>query len=403
MPGVVTPLPGEAASPVSRARHAAIIFALAFGGFAIGVSEFSIMGLMPNVASDFGITEQAVGRLISVYALGVVVGAPTMALLGGRVKRKTMLMALMLLYAIANLASALAPDYRWMLIARFVSGLPHGAFFGLAALVAASVSTPGQRGAAVAKVMFGITLALLIGNPLAVGIGQSLSWRYAFYAVSAGALITAVLIAISLPPRQEGQAPSMRQELRDFHRAEVWLALLVGSVGFSGLFCVFSYMAPTMTNVTGVSEHWIPFGVATFGVGSLLGAQVGGWMFDRFGSRAVSLSLIGAVVVLLLYFFAVRSPLSVIPGIVLVGTMGTLVPIMQIHLLDVARDAQGLASASNQAALNVANALGPWFGGLAITAGLGWASTGLVGATLSLAALLIWSLAPARLKRAEVL
>ncbi|WP_253254243.1 MFS transporter [Xanthomonas arboricola] len=392
---------GDPAVP-GHGKYAAIISALAVGGFVIGISEFAIMGLMPNVAREFGIAEQTVGHLISIYALGVVVGAPTLALIAGRVSRKTMLIVLMAAYAAANLLSGLSPSYRWMVFFRFVSGLPHGAFFGLAALVAASVSRPQQRGAAVARVMLGITLALLVGNPLAVAIGQALSWRYAFYMVAGGALITIALLAWALPRdgQQRPQADALA-EMRDFNRPAVWLTLCIGAVGFAGMFCVFGYMAPTMLQVTGVSDHWIPFGIAAFGAGSMIGAQLGGWMFDRHGSRAVTMSLIGAIAAMLIYALAVRSPLSVIPGIVLVGTMGTLVPILQIHLLDVARGAQGLASAANQAAFNVANALGPWCGGLAVSAGLGWASTGLVGATLALVALLLWSLAPARLKRAQ--
>ncbi|WP_027350468.1 MFS transporter [Halotalea alkalilenta] len=389
----------EAQHSFDGKRYVAVIFALAMGGFVIGLSEFSIMGLMPNVASDFNVTEQSVGHLISAYALGVVVGAPTFAILGGRLRRKTMLMALMSAYAIANLFSGLAGSYHWMLVFRFISGLPHGAFFGVAALVAASVARPGQRGAAVARVMMGITLALLVGNPLAVSLGQTLSWRYAFVAVTVGALITVALVAVALPTDRKEKPTSPLTELRDFNTAPVWLALLVGAVGFAGMFCVFSYLAPTMLNTTRVGANWIPFGVAAFGVGSLIGAQLGGWLFDRFQSQAVAISLIGALVVLLIYPLAATSSLTIIPAVLLLGTMGTLAPIMQIHLMDVAKGAQTLAAASNQAAFNIANALGPWAGGVAITAGLPWESTGFVGAALALAALIIWWMAPRRFKR----
>ncbi|ANF58325.1 MFS transporter [Halotalea alkalilenta] len=300
--------------------------------------------------------------------------------------------------AIANLFSGLASSYHWMLAFRFISGLPHGAFFGVAALVAASVARPGQRGAAVARVMMGITLALLVGNPLAVSLGQTLSWRYAFIAVTVGALITVALVAVALPTDRKEKPTHPLTELGDFNRAPVWLALLVGAVGFAGMFCVFSYLAPTMLNTTRVCANWIPFGVAAFGVGSLIGAQLGGWLFDRFRSQAVAISLLGALVVLLIYPLAATSSLTIIPAVVLLGTMGTLAPIMQIHLMDVAKGAQTLAAASNQAAFNVANALGPWAGGVAITAGLPWESTGFVGAALALAALIIWWLAPRRIK-----
>ncbi|SEM54284.1 MFS transporter, DHA1 family, inner membrane transport protein [Pseudoxanthomonas sp. GM95] len=389
---------GRLAAPASKGRYAAIIGALATGGFVIGLSEFAIMGLMPNVAHDFHVSEQAVGHLISAYALGVVVGAPLLAILGGRLRRKTLLMGLMALYALANLLSALAPTYHWMMAFRFISGLPHGAFFGVAALVAASVSRADRRGAAVARVMMGITLALVIGNPLAVALGQALSWRYAFVVVAIGALATAACLAIALPQTKDENNTNPLDELRDFNSAPVWLSLFTGALGFAGMFCVFSYMATTMLQVTHVSERWIPFAIGAFGVGSLLGAQFGGWMTDRLKQRAIPFSLLGAIAVLVIYTLAAKSSLLIIPAIVLVGTMGTLVPIMQIHLMDVSRGAQALASASNQAAFNVANALGPWAGGVAVSAGLGWESTGVVGAALAAIALLAWCLSPRAFK-----
>ncbi len=374
-----------------RRTYTLILFALAMGGFAIGTSEFAMMGLMPNLVRGFGITEPQVGHLISAYAIGVVVGAPVLAILGARLPRRRLLLALMGFYALGNLASALAPNYPTMLVARFVAGLPHGAYFGVAMLVAASISRPGQRGTAVSRVLLGLSIAILVGNPLATWLGQQLSWRWAFGLVSAISLLTVVLVARLLAANPDEPKQTPMRELRVFNRSQVWLALLIGSIGFAGMFCVFSYLAPTLTNVTGVAESWIPVALAAFGCGAILGNLAGGWLVDRFGFRAVAIVLVWSLCVLLLFPLATHAVWSILPAIVAVGTMGALAPVLQTRLMDVAGDAQTLAAASNHAAFNVANALGPWLGGMAISAGLGWTSTGYVGAATAAAGLLVYA------------
>ncbi|QDI04171.1 MULTISPECIES: MFS transporter [Xanthomonas translucens group] len=383
-----TPVASQA--PLSRRGYLLILFALAMGGFAIGTSEFSTMGLMPYIARGLAIDAPQVGHLISAYALGVVVGAPLLAIVGARWPRRTLLLALMGFYAVGNLASALAPDYHSMLLVRFIAGLPHGAYFGVATLVAASISRPDQRGAAVSRVLLGLNLAVLIGNPLATWLGQVAQWRYAYALVAAIAVLTVVLVMRLLPadPHEPRQRPL--RELRAFNRPQVWLALGIGSVGFAGMFCVFSYLAPTLTQVTGVSERWIPFAMCAFGLGGLLGNLAGGWLFDRLQFRAVPLVLLWSMAVLLAWPLAAHSPWAVLPAVVAVGTMGALAPVLQTRLMDVASEAQTLAAASNHAAFNLANALGPWMGGVAISAGLGWTSTGYVGATAALGGLLVY-------------
>jgi DHA1 family inner membrane transport protein len=387
-----------ARSPLPPRQLALILLALAMGGFAIGTSEFVVMGLITEIARGFGVTEPQVGHVISAYALGVVVGAPLLAILGARLPRRSLLLWLMGFYALGNLASALAPSYPLMIVFRFIAGLPHGAYFGVAALVAAHASPPEQRGKAVGRVMLGLSVALLVGNPLATWMGQALSWRYAFGVVTLIALATVAMTARVLPRGLGAPRTDASRELRDFNRTPVWLALGTGAIGFAGMFAVFSYLPPTLVHVTGVRESFVPLALVGFGVGGIAGSLAGGWLFDRFGFRAAAMVLLWSIAVLLVFPLAALSPWTVLPAVAAVGTMGALAPALQSHLMDVAGDAQTLAAASNHSAFNMANALGPWLGGMAITAGYGWTSTGYVGAVTALGGLLIYAWARADLR-----
>mgnify|MGYP002713713809 FL=1 len=367
-----------------------IQLALALGGFAIGTGEFAIMGLMPNVAADLGVSEPQVGHVISAYALGVVVGAPLLALLGARLPRRILLLLLMGCFALGNFASALAPSYEPLLIFRFIAGLPHGAYFGIAMLVAASMAPPHKRAKAVSRVLAGLTVAILIGNPLATWLGQFMSWRYAFALVGIIAISTIAMVAIFLPADPNEQRSSPMGELRAFNRAPIWLALGIGAIGFAGMFCVFSYMAPTLLHVTQVGPGWIPLAMGVFGAGCIVGNSAGGWLFDRLRLRAVAWILAWSTLVLMVFPFAAHSLWTILPAIFALGTMIALGPALQTHLMDVATGAQTLAAASNHAAFNVANALGPWLGGLAISAGMGWTVTGYIGAATAIGGLLLF-------------
>lgn len=391
------------AHQLNQRSYGMILFALAMGGFAIGTSEFAMMGLMPSLVQGFGITEPQVGHLISAYALGVVVGAPLLAVLGARLPRRSLLLALMGFYALANLATAFAPSYPAMLAFRFIAGLPHGAYFGVAMLVAASISSHGQRGAAISRVMLGLSVAILVGNPLATWLGQALSWRYTFALVAAVALLTVAMIARSLvaDPAEPRQTPL--REMRAFNTSQVWLTLLMGAVGFAGMFCAFSYLAPTLTEVTGTTDGWIPVAMGVFGVGSIIGNLAGGWLVDRLHFRAAAVILAWSALVLLVYPLAANSLWTMLPAVVAVGTMGALAAVLQARLMDVAGEAQTLAAASNHAAFNAANALGPWLGGMAISAGFGWTSTGYVGAATALGGLLVYAWARWDERRVAVL
>jgi len=387
-------------------RRALLLFALTLGGFAIGTSEFSMMGLMPELAAGFAVSEPHIGHLISAYALGVVVGAPVLALLGARLPRRSLLLALMAVYAGSHLACALAPGYTSLLLLRFVCGLPHGAYFGVAALAAVAISPPEARGRAVSLSMFGLTVAILIGNPLATWMGQVLGWRSAFVLVAVVAAATLTLLALLMPHTPVvADAPRGRDELRAFNRQPVWQALAIGAVGFSGMFCVFSYFAPTLLHVTGASAAWIPRGLVGFGIGSVIGNLLGGMLFDRLKFRAVPVILLWSLVMLLLYPLAAQALWSMLLATVAIGLLGALGVVLQSHLMDVAGKAQTLAAASHHAAFNLANALGPFLGGLAISAGLGWTSTGHVAALTALLGLLVylWAAATWRARQCAAL
>ncbi|WP_252273863.1 MFS transporter [Pseudomonas subflava] len=381
------------AAPLSRGAVLLIELALALGGFAIGTGEFSIMGLMPEVARDLGVSEPQVGHVISAYALGVVVGAPVLALLGARLFRRHLLLLLMGCFALGNFASALAPDYGSLMLFRFVAGLPHGAYFGVAMLVAASMAPLHKRAKAVSRVLAGLTIAILIGNPLATWLGQHLSWRYAFALVGLIALVTIVMVALFLPLDRNEERSSPIGELKAFNRAPIWLAMAIGSIGFAGMFCVFSYVAPTLLEVTGAQPGWIPVTLAVFGAGGILGNMTGGWLFDRLRFAAVAWILAWSALVLLLFPLAAQHLASMLLVTFALGTMIALGPALQTHLMDIATGAQTLAAASNHAAFNLANALGPWLGGLAISAGMGWTVTGYIGAVTALLGLALFACA----------
>lgn len=372
-------------------RYALLIeIALAVGGFAIGVGEFTIMGLMPDVARALSISEPQVGNVISAYALGVVVGAPLIAVMGSHFYRRHLLLMLMAFFALGNIASALAPDYHTLMIFRFISGLPHGAYFGVASLVAASLVPPHKRAQAVSRVMSGLTIAMLIGNPLATWLSQMMSWRLAFAMVGGIAVLAVVLVFIYLPLNRQEKRNSPMQELTALKRSQVWLTLGVGAIGFAGMFCVFAYLAPVLVNVTQVSPYWIPVAQAAFGAGAIIGNIVGGKLYDRMQLKGVGWLLVWCIAILLLFPLAAQSLWSILLICVAVGTMVSLSPALQTRLMDVAADAQTLAAASNHAAFNVANALGPWLGGIAIGAGLGWTATGYVGAAAAAVGLVVF-------------
>jgi DHA1 family inner membrane transport protein len=363
------------------------------GGFAIGTTEFATMSLLPFFAHDLGISAPVAGHVISAYALGVVVGAPLIAVLSARIPRHTLLIGLMLIFALTNGLCGLAPSYHFLLLFRFLSGLPHGAYFGVAMLMAASLVPTGQRTVAVGRVILGLTVATTIGVPLANGIGQWLGWRWGFGIVAALALLTALLVAIFAPHEDVAQDSSPLRELGALGRKHVWLTLAIGAVGFGGLFAVYTYLASTMLAVTRVPAASVPLALCVFG----FGLTAGNILVPRFADRALMPTagglLLWSAATLALYTVAAANYWTLLFDILAIGLGGALATVLQTRLMDVAGDAQSLAAALNHSAFNTANALGPWLGGLAIAAGYGCTSTGWVGCGLALAGFAIWVLA----------
>jgi DHA1 family inner membrane transport protein len=366
------------------------LLALAIGGFGIGTTEFATMGVLPDIAGGLHTSIPSAGHLISLYALGVVVGAPLIAALGARVDRKLLLSALMAAFAVGNLASALAPSFGTLAIARFVSGLPHGAYFGVGAVTAARLAGPARRGRAFAMVMLGLTVANVAGVPLATLLGQHFGWRSVYLLVAVAGLCAMCAISLWLPRIPAAADGSMRRELGALRRPQVWFALATGAVGFGGMFAVYSYIAPTVTGVSGLAASQIWLVLTVFGLGMTIGTAVGGRLADHavmptlFGSFAATLA------VLVAFALTAGNPWAAVTLVFLLGAVSSAsVPALQTRLMDVAADGQALAAALNHSALNIANSLGAWLGGLVIAAGLGYRATGWVGAALAAGGLLV--------------
>jgi DHA1 family inner membrane transport protein len=362
------------------------LLALALGGFGIGTTEFVTMGLLPDIADGMHASIPDAGHLISGYALGVVVGAPLLAVLGARLSRKTLLLVLMSAFAVANFTTALAPTFDTLLIARFLSGLPHGAFFGVGSLVASSLVPPERRARAVSAMMLGLTIANVLGVPFSTMLGQTLGWRSAFVAVAVVGAVAVAAILRWVPTVPAAAGTGARKELGALREPQVWLTLLTGAVGFGGFFAVYSYITPTLTKVAGYSPGAVPVVLGLFGVGMTVGNLAGGRLADWSVPRTIYCGLGGVAVVLAAFTVAAHAVVPAAVATFLIGAAGSaLVPALQTRLMDVAGDAQSLAAALNHSALNVANALGAWLGGVVLAAGFGYTAPAWVGVGLALA------------------
>lgn len=379
-----------APSPVNFRRA---MLALGVGGFAIGTGEFVIMGLLPEVATDIGVSIPQAGHVISAYALGVVIGAPVLAVLAAGWHRRALLVALMAVFALGNFASALAPGYLSLNVLRFMTGLPHGTYFGVAALVAAALAPPDRRARAVGLVMLGLTGATLVGVPIAAWLGQVFGWRAAFVFVGVIALAAVVMLKRDIPDMPAAAGASPWRELGALKHKQVWYTLGIGAIGFGGMFAVFSYIKPTLIEVAGLPLGGVPFVLALFGLGMVAGNLVGARLADKSLMRTIGGLLAWSALVLILFVFSAHHIVAAAINVFLIGTVVAIGPALQIRLMDVAGEAQTLAAALNHSAFNAANALGAWLGGVAISAGLGWTSTGWVGALLAVAGLGVFGLA----------
>lgn len=377
-------------APRSGGAIALTLIALAMGGFAIGITEFAAMSILPDFARGLGVDEPTAGHAISAYAAGVVVGAPILAAFGARFPRWLLLIGLMALFAVANIASAFSPNFETMLVFRFLSGLPHGAYFGVAALVAASTVPLKFRTRAVSTILMGLTVATVLGVPVVNLISQAHGWKWTFLIVGGIAVLTMLLIALFAPrdPAHPGASPL--RELKALKNRQVWLTLGVSAIGFGGMFAVYAYLASTLREVTHVTPDVLPWVFAVFGVGMFSGNLMGAWAADKIGFVAAAGLLIWSAVSLALYPLASHHLWSMMLVVLCVGAGGGLGSILQTRLMDVAGEAQVLAAALNHSAFNTANALGPLLAGMAVAAGFGWASTAWVAVALTLGGLAIW-------------
>jgi DHA1 family inner membrane transport protein len=374
----------------SPRRFALAVLALSMGGFTIGTTEFMTMGLLPEISEGVGVSITSGGHLISAYAVGVVVGAPLIAFAGARLPRRAMLLGLIGVYAVFNALSAVLSSYELLAGARFLAGLPHGAFFGVASLVAADLAAPSRRGRAVALVMLGLSVANVVGVPAATWMGQHAGWRSAFWAVAGLALLTAALIVAFVPRTKGDPEASGRRELAAFTSAQVWLTLVAGAIGFGGMFAVLSYISPIVTDEAGLSSSAVPVFLLVFGSGMVVGTWLGGELADWSVFRSLLSGALGMGLVLLLFAAVIPAGWWALPVTFLIPVLGSVLVVnLQLRLMAVAGDAQTLGAAMNHAALNVANALGAWLGGLVIAAGWGLRAPAVVGAGLSVLGLIV--------------
>jgi MFS transporter, DHA1 family, inner membrane transport protein len=380
-------------SPVSRA-----LLSLAVAGFAIGTGEFVMLGLLPNVAADLSVSIPTAGHLISAYALGVVVGAPLLTAVSVRLPRKGLLLSLMAMFAVGNVVSALAPSFDTELAARFLAGLPHGAFFGVGSVVATGLVDVSRRSAAMSVMFTGLTVANIVGVPLTTLLGQNTSWRLVFVVVAVIGLLAVVAIAgfvprTPAPVHVDGPSP-LRRELNTFRNPQIWLVLSIAMIGGGGLFATFSYITPMMTHLAGYAESSVTLLLVLFGLGMTVGNLVGARLADRWLMPTMYFGIGAEIIVALIFLVADHNKVASAVMIFLFPAvaMGMLAP-LQTRIIMLSHDAPNLAAAAMQGAFNVSNTLGAWLGGLVIAAGFGYGAPNAVAASLATVGLglALWS------------
>jgi len=339
------------------------LIALAASAFAIGTTEFVVMGLLQQMAADLGVSIPAAGLLVSGYAMGVVIGGPLLAMATAKLPRKTVLLVLMGLFVFGNVLCALAPSYGVLMVARVITSLAHGSFFGAGAVVAGHIAAPGRKTQAIALMFAGLTVANILGVPMGTLLGQAAGWRATFWAVSVLGVIALLVMARYVPRLDTMAPPRLRQELRRVLKPQVWLALAMTVFGFGGVFAVFTYIDPILTQRAGLDEHAISRVLVLFGVGATIGTLLGGKLADHRLMRSIAL-LLGALCVFFLGFATLMdSPTGAVIGVFLIGVLGFAAnPGLQARSMQQAHDAPLLASTLNQSAFNLGNAGGAWLG-----------------------------------------
>ena len=400
-----TPRPTTPQAPLPAGRLRLVILAMSLGAFAIGTTEFASMGLLPQIARDLEVSIPQAGMLITLYALGVVIGAPLVTIAAVRLPRARLLMLLIALTGVGNLLSAMAPDFTILAAARFVSGLPHGAFFGVASLVAARLSPPGQRARSVSLVMLGLTIATMLGVPASTAFGQIVGWRSAYIIVVLVAAVSTLAIWRLVPePENGGVTGSIRGELRALRRAQVWFALGIGSIGFGGMFAVYSYIGEIVPGLMGLGERAVPVALFVFGVGMTAGNILAGRLADRSIYGTIFLGLTGMALSLAIFALVAQNAIAGMVLLLAVAVTSQLMgPSLQLFLLDASPDAPSLAAALHHSALNIGNSLGAALGAAVLAAGWGLAAPSWTGVVLAVLGLGIagWSFAIHRRQQAR--
>jgi DHA1 family inner membrane transport protein len=389
---------------VTTPKHSSLAaIALILGGVAIGITEFVTMGLLPQIAGGVRVDIPTAGHAISAYAVGVVIGAPVLAAWGASKPRKGLLLGLVVAIIVGNVLSALAPGYGSLVGARVLAGLPHGAYFGVATLVAIDLAPAGQAGRAVGRVMLGIPIANVAGVPLVTWMGQAIGWRSAYWFVAVVALGALAMIAVFVPRIVQADANSVMQELRAFGSMQVALTFIAGSIGFGGMFAMYSYVAPLITEVAGQPERFVPVALFAFGLGGIVGNTIGGRMSDWSVLRSIVIASVGMSVVLVVLALVATWFVAAVLFVFIASLVAAILAVgVMMRLITVANSAKTLGAASAHASLNIANAVGAWLGGIVIARGYGYAAPSLVGAVLALGGLVVFGLSILFHKREQV-
>ncbi|GAA5226218.1 MFS transporter [Paeniglutamicibacter antarcticus] len=370
-------------TPSKRGKRLALL-ALAMGGFGIGTTEFASMGLLPYIADGFEVTIPQAGQGISTYALGVVVGAPLITGLAAKVERKLLLVVLLSVFVLGNLFTAIAPTQPLFLVARFFTGLPHGAYFGVAVVVAASLVKKSRRARAIARVMLGLAVANIVGVPLVTLLGHTAGWRGAYGLTGAIGVLALLAVVAWVPQTHRDLGASFKRELSALKRPQVLLAVAIGAIGFGGIFAVYTYVSPIFTDVAGVPLNTIPWVLAAYGFGMTAGTVLAGPIVDRTVMGSIIYGTLGLGVVLAVFAIVASNATAALVVLVLIGAVGALINTgLQVRLMNVSKGAPSLAASMNHSAFNLANANGAFLGGVIITAGYGLLAPAWVGVALA--------------------
>ena len=391
----MTSHPTTPPAPLAPGRLRLVILAMSLGAFAIGTTEFASMGLLPQIAHDLEVSIPQAGMLITLYALGVVIGAPLVTIAAVKVPRARLLVLLIGLIGLGNLLSAVAPDFTVLASARFIAGLPHGAYFGVASLVAARLSPSGQRARSVSLVMLGLTIATMVGVPASTALGQVIGWRSAYVIVVVIAALTTVAIWRLVPePENSGATGSIRGELQALRRVQVWFGLGIGAIGFGGMFAVYSYIGEIVPGVMGLGMKAVPLALFVFGVGMTVGNIVAGRLADRSIYGTIFLGLLGMGLSLTVFALVAHQAIA---GMILLFAIAVtsqmMGPSLQLFLLDASPEAPSLAASLHHSALNIGNSLGAALGAGVLAAGWGLLAPAWTGVILTVLGLGIagWS------------